>query len=145
MKRMVLLAALAVAAPAMAEVGVGLSVSVDQPGLYGRIDIGNQAPPPVIYSQPVVIVSPSGPPPAPIYLHVPPGHEKHWRKHCAEYRACGQPVYFVHDDWYRTVYEPRHRGGDHDGGGRDDDDRGNGNGTGHGKGKGHGHGHGHDN
>ena len=30
----------------------------------------------------------------PIYLHVPPGHAKNWRKHCAHYNACGQPVYF---------------------------------------------------
>jgi len=44
-----------------------------------------------------------------MYLHVPPGHEKKWRKHCAKYNACGRPVYFVRHDWYNNVYVPRHR------------------------------------
>src|SRR2546425_10235251 len=33
---------------------------------------------------PVVVAEPV----QPIYLHVPPGHAKHWRKHCHEYNAC---------------------------------------------------------
>ena len=37
----------------------------------------------------------------PIYLHVPPGHAKNWRKHCHKYNACGQPVYFVVSDEYK--------------------------------------------
>jgi hypothetical protein len=47
----------------------------------------------------------------PIYLHVPPGHEKHWRQHCAEYHACGRRVYFVQDHWYRneSVRRQEHR------------------------------------
>jgi hypothetical protein len=43
----------------------------------------------------------------PIYLRVPPGHEKHWAKYCKRYGACGQPVFFVQDNWYRDVYTPR--------------------------------------
>jgi hypothetical protein len=40
---------------------------------------------------------------------VTPGHEKH----CAQYNACGRPVYFVRDDWHYNEYVPRHRhGGD---------------------------------
>jgi hypothetical protein len=105
---------------------VGVSVTVNQPGLYGRIDIGNLPPPQLIYAEPRVIMPmpPNLAPPPPIYLHVPPGHEKHWRKHCAEYHACDRPVYFVHENWYRNVYEPRHRGGEHgDHGDRRRDDR----------------------
>ena len=34
---------------------VGVSVSVGQPGFYGRIDIGNYPQPELIYAQPVVI------------------------------------------------------------------------------------------
>ena len=34
---------------------VSVSVVVGQPGFYGRIDLGNQPPPMVIYSRPVVI------------------------------------------------------------------------------------------
>ena len=48
--------------------------------------------------------------PAPVYLRVPPGHAKNWGKHCQRYGACGVPVYFVRDDWYRDVYIPRWRG-----------------------------------
>ena len=92
---------------------VGLSISVGQPGFYGQIDIGNFPQPRVVYAQPVII---QRPPQvvyvAPIYLHVPPGHEKHWSKHCAQYNACGRPVYFVRDDWYNDVYVPRYRSKD---------------------------------
>jgi hypothetical protein len=113
---------------------VGVSISVGQPGFYGQIDIGNIARPPVVYAQPVVIARPPQYVAVePIYLHVPPGHEKHWSQHCAEYHACGRPVYFVKDDWYNREYVPRYRNehGDHD------DDHG------HGRYKEHGHGHGH--
>jgi len=46
---------------------------------------------------------------APIYLHVPPGHARHWARHCAQYNACGRPVYFVQDRWYNQVYVPHYR------------------------------------
>ena len=42
-------------------------------------------------------------------VDTPPGHEKHWNKHCHEYGACGRPVYFVRDGWYNDVYAPRYR------------------------------------
>jgi hypothetical protein len=98
---------------------VGVSVTVGQPGFYGQLDIGGAPPPQLIYPQPVVIQrAPEFATAAPIYLHVPPGHEKHWNKHCAEYNACGRPVYFVKDDWYNKQYVPHyqneHREHDHD-------------------------------
>ena len=69
------------------------------PGVYGQVTIGGGPPPPVVYAQPVVVVPPAvivgAPPVEPIYLRVPPGHEKHWDKHCHEYHACNRPVYFV--------------------------------------------------
>lgn len=87
---------------------VGVSVSIGQPGFYGRLDIGGFPEPALLYPQPVMIqrAAPSRPP---LYLRVPPGHAKHWRKHCHKYRACGQPVYFVRDDWYAQEYVPRYR------------------------------------
>jgi len=95
-----------VAAPAFAA-DVGAAISISQPGFYGQINIGSFPQPAVIYAQPVWIARP---PKAvyvqPIYLHVPPGHEKHWSKHCAEYGACGRPVYFVREDWYENEYVP---------------------------------------
>ena len=118
-------------APAFAG-DVGVSISVGQPGFYGQIDIGNTPQPQLVYTQPVVIQrSPQFVSAPPIYLHVPPGHEKHWTKHCAEYNACGRRVYFVKDDWYNKEYVPRYQhGGDH--------------GHGHGHDKDHGHDHDHD-
>src|ERR1043165_9632019 len=136
MKRILLTALVAAAAmPAIAQTNVGVSVQVSQPGLYGRIDIGNlppAAPPPIlVYVQPVVIApAPVAVYQRPIYLHVPPGHEKNWAKHCAQYNACGQPVYFVREDWYQQHYVVR-QDGDHD---HDHDRGGEGHGRGHGKG-----------
>jgi hypothetical protein len=126
----------AAAMSAQAQTNVGVSVGINQPGVYGRIDIGNFPPPPVILPQPVIIAPPrvvAVQPAPPLYLYVPPGHQKHWDKHCARYDACGQPVYFVQEQWVRERYEREHR---HDRGDRDDRDEGRGHGHGKGKGKG---------
>ena len=97
---------------------IGVSVNISQPGFYGRIDVGRVPAPVLIYPQPVIIEQRTvNVVRQPIYLRVPPGHEKHWDKHCSRYQACGQPVYFVQDGWYRDVYEPRYYG---DAGRRDD-------------------------
>ncbi len=100
----------AAAVPAFAA-DVGVSVSVGEPGFYGRIDLGNvPQPPQVIYAQPVVIRPvPVEVAPPPLYLRVPPGHARHWRKHCREYNACERPVYFVQEQWYNEVYVPHYR------------------------------------
>jgi len=107
----VLLATLTLAAatgPALAA-DVGVSISVGQPGFYGRINIGDFPRPELVYAQPVVIQpAPVAYPRQPIYLRVPPGHEKNWGRYCGRYDACGQPVYFVQDTWYRNVYAPRY-------------------------------------
>ncbi|NVM77137.1 hypothetical protein FHW83_002943 [Duganella sp. SG902] len=135
---------------------VGVSISVGQPGFYGRIDIGDYPAPQLIYRQPVIIERPVHyVESAPIYLRVPPGHAKNWAKHCGKYHACGQRVYFVQDNWYNNTYVPRYR--ERHGGGPDryddrrddrrdyrDDRRDDGPGRGHGKGHGNGNGHGHD-
>ncbi len=115
---------------------VGVSVTIAQPGFYGRIDVGNVPRPEVIYARPVVVYpAPVGVVHQPIYMHVPPGHAKHWSKHCSKYNACGHPVYFVKDRWYNNVYVPRQQahyakgdGGKHDKGHKNDK---------HGHGKGH--------
>ncbi len=113
-------------ASAPAQTSVGVSIGINQPGVYGRIDIGNFQPPQVVYAQPVIITPPSvvvqQPP---VYMYVPPGHQKHWAKHCARYNACGQPVYFVQESWVRERYNQSHGREDHDEGG----------GKGHGRGK----------
>lgn len=137
---------LAAAAPAHAT-DVGVSIGINQPGVYGRIDIGRFPQPQVVVQQPVVIVrQPQLPPP--VYLHVPPGHRKNWRAHCSRYNACGVPVYFVQERWYQDhVARAEPRRGERRDDWRDDrrdgrwDDR-----RGHdhpGRGHGHGHGRGH--
>lgn len=126
---------------------IGVSVQVSQPGVYGRIDIGSFPQPAVVVAQPVIIQQPRvvpARPAQPIYMWVPPGHQKHWDKHCGRYNACGVPVYFVKDDWYhqhvmggRSDWAPPH-GVSGDGG----DAAAPGNGGGNSGGKGHGKGHG---
>jgi hypothetical protein len=109
MKKLIIGMALCAAAfPALAQTNV--SISVGQPGFYGRIDLGNFAPAPVVYApQPVIIERGPAYVAEPIYLRVPPGHRAHWARFCGRYNACGRPVLFVRDDWYNTRYVPAYR------------------------------------
>ncbi len=128
MKKFITALALAASLPAIAA-DVGVSIQISEPGVYGRIDIGRFPQPQVIVAQPIVVQRPVRvvQQPQPVYMWVPPGHQKNWKKHCREYNACGVPVYFVKDEWYGQHVKGR--------GGRDrDDGPGKGNGKGHGKG-----------
>jgi hypothetical protein len=127
-KKLITLALFA-CAPALAA-DVAVSLEIGDPNFYGRIDIGSYPRPRVIYPTPIVIRA--GVVREPLYLRVPPGHQKHWDKHCAEYDACGAPVYFVEDGWYNTVYAPAYRAKH---GRPDNPGKGHGNGKGKGKGK----------
>jgi hypothetical protein len=157
MKTLIIAATIfAAAAPAMAQTSV--SISVGQPGFYGRIDTGGYSQPQVYFNQPVIVERNVRYVGQPVYLRVPEGHRKHWNKHCREYNACGQQVFFVQDGWYNNTYAPRYRDqhrriemrdgyrderhGDGRGPDRGDDrghDRGHGD---HDNGRGHGNGHG---
>ena len=114
MRNVIAALALAIAvAPAAQAADVGVSISVAQPGMYGRIDIGHYPQPAVVVAQPVVIQRPAVvvAQPQPVYMWVPPGHRKHWSKHCGAYNACGVPVYFVKDEWYEEhVNKPHGKG-----------------------------------
>lgn len=149
MKKLLLIAALASPlwlGPQAQAQDVNLSLQFGQPGFYGQVDIGNFPRPQLMYDEPLIIER-VGVMPPPLYLIVPPGHIKHWEKHCYRYNACGRPVYFVNENWYNTQVVPRYRddryrderyrgNGDHDddhdhGRGRDKDqdhDRGHGRG-----------------
>lgn len=85
----------------------GVTVGVGDSGYYGRIEIGNYPPPVVVNTQPVIIAQ-QGVIVEPIYVRVPDEHRKHWAHHCGAYNACGRPVYFVQDHWYRNTYSPRY-------------------------------------
>jgi len=152
--RLFILAAILIAGISSARAGdldlrVMLSGEV-APGVYGQVQIGNDRPPPVVYVQPMLI-EPMAAPPPPLYLHVPPGHARNWRKHCHEYNACNRPVYFVRSEEYEPEYQ-RHYA-DHEREREEarrqweDQERHEDRGHGHGNwrdGDEHGHGHGHD-
>lgn len=114
MKKLASLALLAVVCSTgsvYAQTNVGVSIGINQPGVYGRIDIGNYPQPVLVYPQPVIIApAPVAVYRQPIYLYVPPGHQKNWGKHCARYNACGQPVYFVQEQWVKERYAHEHPG-----------------------------------
>jgi hypothetical protein len=136
---LVALIASGVAVPAFGT-DVSASIGISQPGFYGQINIGDFPRPMVIYAQPVWVQRPSRVVQVqPIYLRVPPGHEKHWSKHCGKYGACGQPVYFVREDWYQTQYVPRYGQQEYYARGESDDHD-----SKHERDKGKGHGHGHE-
>ncbi len=86
-----------------------VSIGINQPGVYGRIQIGDvpapalYRPEPVIIAPPRVVVQQQ-----PVYLYVPPAHQQHWSRYCGRYHACGQPVYFVRDEWVRERWDHEH-------------------------------------
>ena len=116
-------AALGTAAPLAhaGDVNIGVSITGEiVPGVYGRVDLTNRpTPPPVVYAQPVLVEQAPGAESAPpIYLHVPPGHARNWRKYCHQYHACNRRVLFVKSAEYEPGYRPDrdhgHDRGDHD-------------------------------
>lgn len=108
-----------VVALAASAADVGVSIRIGDPNFYGRIDMGERYQPQVIYERPIIVQQSSYTYP-PLYLRVPPGHAKQWNRHCSAYGACGRPVYFVKDSWYRETYRDHYY--------RQDDDYGHGNG-----------------
>jgi hypothetical protein len=110
-KFLVLVLAAAAVGSAVAQPRVGVSIGINQPGVYGRINIGDVPRPALVLPQPVIIAQPRVVVDrAPIYLYVPAEHQQNWRRYCGRYSACGQPVYFVQDRWVRERYEHEHPG-----------------------------------
>lgn len=111
MKRLLIAASLVVASTGLATpafaADVGVSITIGQPGFYGRIDIGDYPRPQLIYAEPILVERVHYGPP--IYMRVPPGHAKHWKNYCHQYNACGERVYFVQDSWYTREYVPRYQ------------------------------------
>jgi hypothetical protein len=151
-KNLIALGLVLASAGTFAQTAISGSISINQPGVYGRVDFGQAPPPPpvaLVYPQPVMIA----PPPVavvqpPLYLYVPPGHQRDWAHHCGYYHACGRPVYFVQERWVRERYEGwqhdhdrhyEHDYYDHDRDHGRDEDRGRDDDHDHGRGHGHGH------
>ena len=123
MKRFLLSSLVACCAVPSWAADVGVSLSIGEPGYYGHIDIGDYPRPALVYAEPVIVEHHvvTGPP---IYLHVPPGHARHWHKHCHEYGACARRVYFVDNDWYEHTYVPVYREKHHKHGKKNKHDKG---------------------
>lgn len=112
MKPIVLMILAAVVLPAHAATNIGVSIGINAPGHYGRIDINNYPQPRLEYAQPIIYMpSPVAVHQRPIYLYVPQPHRANWGRYCRTYGACGQPVYFVQEAWVRDEYnrEKKHK------------------------------------
>ena len=109
--RKILAFALAAGCVGTAPAQTSVSIGINQPGVYGRITLGDVPPPALVLPQPVIIErAPVVVQRAPIYLYVPPAHQQDWRRYCGRYSACNQPVYFVRDEWVRERYQKEHPG-----------------------------------
>ncbi len=114
MKTMKTLWGIALVLAGSASAATNVSVIVEgqvRPGVYGRVEVGNPSvPPPVWQPQPVIIApQPRAVEVVPVYLHVPPGHARDWRRHCHRYDSCGRPVYFVRSAEYEPGYGKKRR------------------------------------
>lgn len=87
------LLAISVSLPSHAGVHVNVNVGIGTPGYYGVLPI--QGVTPSLWNANPIVAIGAALAGAPIYLTVPDNHRRHWRRYCAEYGACGVPVYFV--------------------------------------------------
>jgi hypothetical protein len=108
--------ALGFAANAASANDLGINVVLEgevKPGVYGRVELGRNSRPDLVYAEPRVIVVEEDHHhhhhDEPVYLHVPPGHARNWGRHCHAYHACSRQVYFVMSDEYREKPKPKHK------------------------------------
>ena len=94
--------AVCVSLPSHAGVHVNVNVGIGTPGYYGVLPI--QGVTPSLWNANPIVAIGAALAGAPIYLTVPDNHRRHWRRYCAEYGACGAPVYFVKRSWYNKHY-----------------------------------------
>jgi len=87
MKRIILLTALFTLAASTAYAGgVGVAISIAQPGFYGSVAVGGHHPPAVVYTAPAVVypapvvIRPVPHAVRPVYV-VRPGHARHSHGH----------------------------------------------------------------
>jgi hypothetical protein len=141
------MAAVALAGASVGRAGdLGINIILSgqvAPGVYGQVQLGNTAPPPVLYAQPMLIEPQEASRP-PVYLHVPPDHARNWRKYCRQYNACNRPVYFVRSAEYEPDYERRKHDREDDHGHGHDHERNDDHGHGHDHERGDDHGHDHE-
>jgi hypothetical protein len=102
-----LLGTLSSVPPSLAQ--VDLNIQLGQPNYYGGLNIQG-FPNPQLYNSRPVLIQPLAPEyDQPVYLRVPPYQRRNWGTYCRRYNACQRRVYFVQDNWYRSIYAPRYR------------------------------------
>jgi hypothetical protein len=105
----VLTLAVAAVLPAYAGTNIGVTIGINAPGQYGRINIDNYPQVQLVAPQPIIYApSPVAAYQRPIYLYVPQAHQASWGRYCGRYGACGQPVYFVQENWVQQEYGREH-------------------------------------
>lgn len=76
-------------------------------GIYGRLNLKGLPKPETIVDKTIkasnILLSVFN---RPAYIHVYPGDEQHWARHCQQYDACTTPVLFVTEAWFLNVYLP---------------------------------------
>ena len=104
------------ACAAQSAAAADVSISINQPGVYGRVNIGEPVPQAAwVNASPMVITqSPMAAQRQPIYLYVPPAQSSNWSRYCGRYGACAQPVIFVQDRWVRDRHAQGRHGRDRD-------------------------------
>lgn len=101
--------AVAAAMPVQAGTSIDVTIGINAPGQYGRIDINNYPQVQLVSPQAIVYApSPVAIHQRPIYLYVAQDHQANWGRHCGRYGACAQPVYFVQENWVRDEYRHQH-------------------------------------
>ena len=109
---------------------VDFSIQLGQPNYYGGLNIQG-FPNTQFYNYSPVLIQPLSPEYSqPVYLRVPLYQRQSWGSYCGRYNACQRKVYFVRDNWYRSIYAPRYRNMNN---GRNRYNHGNGNGNGNGR------------
>lgn len=99
-----------------------ITIGINQPGVYGRVTLGEPIPQQAwVYQEPTVIAPMQySVQRQPIYMYVPVNHSSNWGRYCNYYNACAQPVIFVQDRWVRERHTqylqqyPKQRGRDRD-------------------------------
>jgi hypothetical protein len=90
------------------QTSVSLSASINRVSTAASTS-ANYPQPAVVSAQPVVIApAPVAVYRQPIYLYVPVVYQQNWGRYCGRYSACGQPVYFVQEQWVRERYRQEH-------------------------------------
>jgi hypothetical protein len=107
MKKLIFLTLLLLSGFSQAQVTTTIHGQIS-PGVYGQITLGD-VPPMVVYREPRIVYEQQyrSADQSPMYLYVPQNEQQYWNLYCSKYSACGRPVYFVQEKWYRENYIDR--------------------------------------